>query len=517
MTTEPTRRPVLQRFLDSFFQEQNIRWMLALGLVTVFGSSLMLVRSGWEQYQPAWRQVVVLLYGATIYFAGAVCRRRLSLPKTAAFLRGLSLLLIPVAFLALNLLRASESVVASGQTVPLLLTSWPWLLGLTGLLSGAAAWRIFTDVFRGPQPVFTGAFLILAAAGAVVPVLPHSLLPLVAAGLWCVLTVGSVAITREVFHLTERHRAPLWAGYLPLCLLGVEFIGVFALGIAGHLSQPLTGLGLVLTAIPVLHAAETLLKVFRQRTGGLVQRLPVAVAAPGLVGLLLCAGGLVLSAGGFPPSGVVVPAALITAAVLLRAAKLTEREAFVWLGLVCLSAAYQFSPVLFRETARDALAASAEMVRETRMPLAFYGLTWLPLLAALAGVVPFLRRRGHVVFVRPMELFSLVLTGCLFLVAFGHVKALFPVSLALGGLSIVQTVVFRRPGWLRFSLAAGAVSCAALPVFLKTVGGWELPAALPVLFFPLCPVRLARPVRRGGRGRTVLSRQRWSMARGWSG
>ena len=95
--------------------------------------------------------------------------------------------------------------------------------------------------------------------------------------------------------------------------------------------------------------------------------------------------------------------------------------------------------------------------------------------------VPFpppLRKRAGVLFTRPIEWFSLLLTGSLFLLSFGHAKAVFPVSLALGLLSVAQVSVFRRGGWLRFSLLAGAVSCMSLPVFLRTVAGLHVPETL---------------------------------------
>ena len=45
--------PPLLRFLDSFLQESNIKWLLAIGTIILLGSSLMLVSSHWGQY-PCW-------------------------------------------------------------------------------------------------------------------------------------------------------------------------------------------------------------------------------------------------------------------------------------------------------------------------------------------------------------------------------------------------------------------------------------------------------------------------------
>ena len=46
-SASPTGSALL-RFFDSFLQERNIRWMLALGMLILFGSSLTLVRAHWK-------------------------------------------------------------------------------------------------------------------------------------------------------------------------------------------------------------------------------------------------------------------------------------------------------------------------------------------------------------------------------------------------------------------------------------------------------------------------------------
>ena len=62
--------PPLLRFLDSFLQESNIKWLLAIGAVILLGSSLMLVSSHWGEYPPIWQYLIMLAYTGFIYLAG---------------------------------------------------------------------------------------------------------------------------------------------------------------------------------------------------------------------------------------------------------------------------------------------------------------------------------------------------------------------------------------------------------------------------------------------------------------
>ncbi|MCP4510334.1 MAG: hypothetical protein GY826_28505, partial [Fuerstiella sp.] len=50
LTEQPAPQSFPERFLNSFFQEKNIKWMLVVGAAIVFCSSLMLVTKNW----PSW-------------------------------------------------------------------------------------------------------------------------------------------------------------------------------------------------------------------------------------------------------------------------------------------------------------------------------------------------------------------------------------------------------------------------------------------------------------------------------
>ena len=103
----PTQSLIV-RFLDSFLQERNIKWVLAVGMSILFGSSLLLVTSHWQEYTPLWQNFIVLAYSVAIHFAGQWTYHRMGLRKTGHVLQGLTVLLIPVLFLVIRWMPADS-------------------------------------------------------------------------------------------------------------------------------------------------------------------------------------------------------------------------------------------------------------------------------------------------------------------------------------------------------------------------------------------------------------------------
>src|SRR5262245_57284508 len=245
MSAPSEERSSFLRFLDAFFQDQNIKWMLGIGILILVGSSLMLVTAHWDDYTPVWKYLILLGYTAGIHGLGQLSYHSLGLRKTGAGLMLLTVLLIPLTFLGLHWVQ------------PAPLTSWSALFGQAGMLvllavtaafSLLASRRIFRHFLRGPQPTFVACYSLLAMAGAIVPTLPTSLAALVALGLWSVFAVGAVKVNRHVFWLTEEHRLPRNCGFAPVLLLGAMFVTLFAVTLAPHMPVTWFGFGLVLTA-----------------------------------------------------------------------------------------------------------------------------------------------------------------------------------------------------------------------------------------------------------------------------
>lgn len=463
----PTRSAWL-RFFDTFLQEKNIKWMLGLGGLILFGSSLMLVTSHWQEYTPLWKSLVVMGYTAVLYLLGEIAYEQLGLRRTGTGLLAMTVLLIPVSFLAVRAVHVAG--VEANSTVGII-----GLLLANTVFAGVAGRRILRHFLRQDQPTFLASYLILSLAGAIVPGLGSPFAIPTALLLWLVFAAGTFKVNRHVFWLGEEHRLPRIFGFFPILLLGTQFITLFAF-LAPHIELPWIGFGLVLTAIPVLITADTLAKVFEERTGNLVRPLPWSLVLPLLVGLGLSVAGVCLSWQNFPGSSAAVPTSLLAAMIFVQAARRTKHEGFVWAMWACVVLGYQSSPVFFRELARTAVEQGAVAVSESRLPFAFYGLTYLPLLVAATLIAVVGHRRGRELFARPTERFAIGMTALLWVVSFTHAKAVFPVGLATLLLFGLQMVLLQL-SLLRFGLVAAWISlCWGLTPFLATVLHWDLPS-----------------------------------------
>ena len=275
----PVRRSFLVRFFDNFLQESNIKWMLVVGMMILLASSLLLVSAHWTTCTPIWKYLIFLSYTVTIFVVGEWTGSRLGLRRTGTVLQSLTVLLVPISFLVLRWVGEDTERTDTLYHVA--------MLGINFVFSALASRRVFHHFLRGHQPTFLISFLLLSLAGAIVPGLPEAWAPGTALVLWAVFAVGSVKVNRHVFWLTEEHRTPRIFGFFPILLLGSQFLLLFVLHAPHQIGLDWFGLGLVLTAIPVLLTADTVAKVFQQRTGDLVRPLPWAIIGPMALGLLL--------------------------------------------------------------------------------------------------------------------------------------------------------------------------------------------------------------------------------------
>jgi hypothetical protein len=469
MSGEVKRRSAAEWFLESFFQERNIKWMLALGVMIVFGSSLMLVTKQWDHWSPLWKALTVIGYSAAVFGSGELCYHRLGLRNTGTVMRTLTLLLLPLSFLAIHRIGLAE---AQGESAGWLVRSEQLgLLALDAVLTAFASRQIFSQFLRGPQPTLVASYVALAVAGGVLSPMSTTVAPVVALMLWAVFAVGTVKTARQVFWLAEEHRLPRVCGFLPIIVLGAQFLTLFVLTCAGEIALPWLGLGCVLTAVPVLFTTDAIAKVFQQRTGNMVRPLPWSIVLPLFVGLVLCFVGVGMSAIGFPTSLALTPAAGLAAVMMLLAARRTGNQAFVWAGLIVVSIAYQALPAYFQQTARLVVDSAATAVREQRLPVAFYGLTWLPLiLSATFASVRAARRDDRLIEV-PARRFAMLVAALLFAICFTHAKAVFSVSAVMAALFGLQAVLFRKRGLLIGSAAAWITLCLSSRIFLAAVCG----------------------------------------------
>jgi hypothetical protein len=470
MNGKPASPPLLVRFCDSFLQERGIRWVLALGVLVLLGSSLLLVTAKWEHATAVWKYVIFLGYTAALFGAGEWAYHRLGLRRTGLVLQGLTVLLVPILFLGLGWGLAEER---DGFALAARL-----ILGVATLVfSLVAGMRIFGHFLRGAQPTFLASYLILAAAGALLPLLPAGGRPWAALLLWAVFAAGTMKVNRHVFWLAEERRKPRIFGFFPIALLGGQFLTLYLLFAAAHIGLDWLGVGLVLVAVPVLAAGDALARVFQQRTGDLVQPLPWSLLAPLGMGLSLCAAGIGLAGTGLVPPHrphALVFAAGIVAGLMAVVARRTGKSIFVWAMLLALTATYQFSPAFFIEVVKAMASRSAELVREDRLPYAFYGLTYLPLLTGWMAGSAWLGRRSDF-FAKPMRHYCIGVACLLLAASLTHAKAIFPVGVAMTLVFAGQALLFRQRWLAWLAVLSWLLAAFGLAAFLDGVLAMDLP------------------------------------------
>jgi hypothetical protein len=478
------------RFCDSFLQDRNIKWILALGMAIVLGSSLMLVTSHWDGYAASLKQLIVLAYTLGAFAVGRYSEARLALRRTGTILLGLSVLLFPVAMAALHWVHLAET---HGH-------EWPGTFWLLLALSTCLAAIVGRDVsrffLRASQPTFLVCYLLLAMAGALVPgwQMLHS--PVVALLLWGVFTVGAVKVNRHVFWLVEERQAPRIFGFFPIALLAIQFFAIFGACFARQMGLDWIGLGSVLVAATVLLSADGAARVFEQRTGGLLRPLPWAVAVPLIVTLVLCAVGMTLAASPLmaeAPPRVLVPTALLVAGMVALMARRTNQPALVWAALAALTVSYRYLPALFAAAAQAAVQQAGLAIHESYLPPAFFGLTFLPLLVALTVLACRAAQRRDELFAEPLRRYVVALPIVLLALAATHAKATLPVGLALAGLFAWQTVTLRNRAIALPALAAMLVATLGISAFGRGVLLWNLPAETTQLALVLLSALLLWP------------------------
>ena len=426
-----------ERFVGAFFQERNIKWMLVIGAAIVFGSSLMLVNQRFDSWPTSLKYLTILGYTAATFGFAEFGRRRLGLRATAQVLHLLTLFLLPVTFLALNWLSsgtATQNTLAAIEVLGLMIpaTAFLWF----------ASTRIFDFLLRGRQTTFVFSYTLLCIAGA----LPGMENPILAAGLatvlWAVMTAGVVKINRHMFWMAEDKQWPRVFGFLPIAILGLQFISLVWLKTSAAIPAAWLGPGCVMLAATILFTARTIADVFRQRTGNLIRPLPWHIAVPLFVGFALTIASVLVAGVNFPDVRPVVPTAIVAAILMGVAAKETRHAGFVWTALVFMTVAYQFTPAFFRELALSVRDSAAGAIGEHRLPIAFYGLTYLPLLIGLSFSSRILRLRNVVDMSRPLQHFVTLVSSILFVVALTNLKACFMVSCVNVALYLVYATLF---------------------------------------------------------------------------
>ncbi|WP_442509908.1 hypothetical protein SH528x_001510 [Novipirellula sp. SH528] len=458
----------LENFLNRFFQEKNIKWMLVMGAAIVFGSSLMLVTKAWPDWTLTLKYLTILAYTGVVFVAGNVARKRLQLNATYRVLYSLTLLLLPVCFLALTWLSPGTAMQEGWQVVEFAML----LLPATGLLWFASS-RILDHFLRGRQTTFLISFCVLCVAGAIPSVSTPIAAMIFTAACWLVFTAGVLKVNRHTFWLAETHQLPRVFGFLPIVMLGLQFVVLVGTKTVTAIPIQWIGFGCVLVAATVLMTTRTVANVFRQRTGDLVRPLPWPIITPLFCGLILTILGVVLSFYGFSYVGetsyAVIPTSIVAAILMAATAKDTRHSGFVWISLFFVTIAYQCCPALFADIVQTLRSTTAEALKQERVPITLYGITYLPLLGLLTAASYRFRKLGQVEFSKPIQHFVTLVAVFLCAIAtsdivWGAFASPFLVSLANVVAFGVFAIAFADRRYVIVSLGCGMVSCvAAIP------------------------------------------------------
>ncbi|MCA9145154.1 MAG: hypothetical protein KDB05_20300, partial [Planctomycetales bacterium] len=340
---------------------------------------------------------------------------------------------------------------------------------------------------QGHQVTFVLSYLALSVAGAIAPLARDAsdvAMWFSSLALWAVFTIGAVKVNRHVFWLTEEHRKPRIFGFFPILLLGAQFLLVFGGNFSKSIPHDWFGLACVLVAIPVLLTADAVARVFQDRTGDIVRPIPWPIMLPMVIGVMLCASGIALAGSGLL-NGVpyaVVPTAGLAAGLMTIVARRTNKTAFVWAMLGCVTLAYNFSPVFFQELVKTLRDTGASALNESRLPYAFYGLTYLPLIIAAVIVAVRLERRGVALFAKPMRQYCAGISIFLLALSMTHAKAFFPVASVMTILFAWQANVFRTRRLAVAGMLAFLIASTGATAFANGVLGTSLSAEMYYVF-----------------------------------
>lgn len=489
------RSPGAWRHLKPFLY-QNALW-LAGGLLILFGS-LYFLRTLWDLSSLLWyAAVTVALHGyAGAFFAvGYLLARKREAHAVGRILYAFTLVLLPLASVATGelvalLLRAGPGGVALALlSLALALAAQGVLLALIAGLYERASIRPLV----GPTLALALATMTIAPAFALSSrALLHRWSPLlIIVGLGC-FTVGLRGL--------EVHRVRLRMTLLTVvaALLWAFVTSVVRLHVAAPLPATHYAPLLSLVALLLLHRDERLLRRADAppRLGGLRQGLYGLLALGPMLALL----GLV-QRGYFDTAArvVVLLAALPALIGYGRAAKRHGRHLLTFLaatiGLLCyffLPAPFSGALVWFQGTMREVLG-----YRDAPLPLAYYGLTFLPYLAACLALAARWRRR-HSALATDLQRFVFALALLLLPLASSAAPDLRPMlwtwpcyalmalfaaqlfdrpalRLLAQGLILLWIVVLGAGLWQRYELpvaaplvAAYALSCAVAAFYLGT-------------------------------------------------
>ncbi|MFG0261984.1 MAG: hypothetical protein ACF788_06310, partial [Novipirellula sp. JB048] len=160
---------------------------------------------------------------------------------------------------------------------------------------------------------------------------------------------------------------------------------------------------------------------------------------------------------------------------------------FVWIGLVFATIAYQCCPSLFADLVYTLRSTTADVLKQERVPITLYGITYLPLLGLLTAASFRLRQLGQMELSQPIQHFVSVVAVFLVAIAtsdlvWGAFASPFWVSTANAVAFLFFAVAFADRRYVIGSLGCGIIAGVAAIPALRAMQWIELsPSWIPTL------------------------------------
>ncbi|HEU4434064.1 MAG TPA: hypothetical protein VFR51_11845, partial [Pyrinomonadaceae bacterium] len=330
----PPRRP-FSEVLNSFMEESNIRWGEIVGGLLIIGCSTALVVSLWAQISqiPVFRFLIFTTVTAVLFGIGLYTEHRWKLPTTSRGILTIATLLVPLNFLAIAAVSASNTsgvlVIVSELAAPAIFLCLVYFAGrvitpgcahvLSAGVLGSSIGQLLIRHFASPESaptllVFLGAFPVT----------------------FYVVTVGlALRVVLSDREIDESETTTVFT-----VLGAMSFAALLPFGLLLHKAGPL-GLTMMYLAplvtlwgLPML-ATGTIL--WRRINNKELVAARTAGTALGIVGVMVVLAGMALA---WPNPASIVPAAMLNFAIFTALAVFLEMPVAHLLAASCLALAY---------------------------------------------------------------------------------------------------------------------------------------------------------------------------------
>ncbi len=330
----PPRRP-FSEVLNSFMEESNIRWGEIVGGLLIIGCSTALVVSLWAQISeiPVFRFLIFTTVTAVLFGIGLYTEHRWKLPTTSRGILTIATLLVPLNFLAIAAVSASNTsgalVIVSELAAPAIFLCLVYFAGrvitpgcahvLAAGILGSSIGQLLVRHFASPESapallVFLGAF----------PVTCY------------VVTVGlSLRVVLSDREVDESETTTVFT-----VLGAMSFAALLPFGLLLYKAGPL-GLTMMYLAplvtlwgLPMLATGTILWRRIRNKD---LVASRTAGTALGIIGVMIVLAGMVLC---WPNPASIVPTALLNFAIFTALAIFLELPVAHLIAASCLALAY---------------------------------------------------------------------------------------------------------------------------------------------------------------------------------